>query len=127
LEKLACGQCLYTVTYPANYTATSATEVNFEDVGATSTAELGAWNQLVAGQAYLTARVHGNYFYAIVNDGRVPTQFSGDYPGGFVRAPKKSPPIQIRTHSAPSFFLRFLHLAGPHFVVEGAVLLIAPP
>ena len=76
----------HAVTYPANYTATSAADVSFEDVeGAPD--ELGAWNGLVTGEAYLTARVHGDNFYVIINGGRVPTQFTGSYPGGYARNP----------------------------------------
>lgn len=68
------------VTYPSNYTATSASQVTFSDITG-NPEELGAWNGLdVGGTPELTARVYGDNFYTQINTGTAPS--GGSYPGG---------------------------------------------
>ena len=46
------------VTYPANYTGTSVSEVTFSDLTSEDSVALGSWDGLsLGGEPYLTARV----------------------------------------------------------------------
>lgn len=68
------------VTYPSNYTATSASDVTFTDI-TDSPDELGAWYGLdMDGTPTLTGRVYGDNMYGYLNTGTAPE--GGDYPGG---------------------------------------------
>jgi hypothetical protein len=73
------------VTYPANFTGTSASDVVFTELSGGSPAELGSWDGLnLNGAPQLTGRAYGDTFYSQVNAGRGPSQSDG-YPGGCVQ------------------------------------------